>query len=592
MSQQRIRNPATAASGRMRNILSTSVALTLLATLACTGERKEPADGIFLHAEIFSGSRDSPGHDTLVVRNGEILFVGSATEAQASYESDRTYNLEGRFVMPGMIDSHAHPGLVALIGEENEGPSALPHTNQEELFKALRKLALEAKDEPFFSSSDWDVAMFLPEGPHKRDLDLIFPDKPAILFDNSGHSLWLNSAALASFGVDRTTPDLSPGVSVFVRDESGEPTGWVKEFPLMKGMGDLLLRPREEIKDRLRGYLNFLSSKGVTTLWDAGNFELDDAIYEVLAELARNDQLPVRYFGSFHIYDPKQIDTAIPELLALRDAFGSPELTFETIKIHYDGVVEVGTAGMLEPYLVGAGQRGGFLFSAERLAVFLVELDENAIDLHLHSVGDRSTREILDAVEQAQTQLERPLEIEVTISHLEHVHPDDVSRFAQLGVHANFTPHWWGGTFFGRAGEMHVGEELIHNSQSATSLLAHGANVTLSSDVTTLANQDRANPFVGLQMSVTRQEFTDGAESVRFGSEDSRMTLEQALVGYTAAGALQLGLEDTLGTIEVGMRADFLVLEQSPFETNTYALHTLHPEAVFLNGLLVQGGLD
>jgi len=141
-----------------------------------------------------------------------------------------------------------------------------------------------------------------------------------------------------------------------------------------------------------------------TTLWDAGNFENDDVIYAVLQEMEQEGVLPVKYEGSHHIFDPAQIDTAIAELLRLRESYGGQRLQFNSIKVHYDGVVEVGTAGMLEPYIIEGDNRGGFLFTAERLAKFLVQLNEHDIDIHLHSVGDGATREILDAVEMVQDQ--------------------------------------------------------------------------------------------------------------------------------------------------------------------------------------------
>lgn len=565
--------------------------LSLIFSSCSTNEiKRTTVDTLYINAEVYTSDTAGSTAEAFAVTGTDIVYVGSAIDAANTLSPQNTVDLGGRFVMPGIIDSHAHPGLVALLGELEDTEDYLPTDSKENFFAALKKSAVLLKDEPFVFLAAWDVAMFLPAGPNKADLDAIFPNQPVVLQDNSGHSTWMNSAALAMFGITNTTPDLSPNVSVIVRDEAGEPTGWIKEFVLVRELGQSWLRPPAEIEARLDTYLTFLSSHGVTSLWDAGNFEIDDDIYSVLKSMDTQDRLPIRYEGSFHIYDPAQIEVAVSELLALRKAYAGERLKFNSIKIHYDGVVEIGTAGMLEPFKIDPSNQGGFLFTSERLAEFLLELNKNDIDLHLHSVGDASTREILDAVQMVRDQ-GQTLEIEVTISHLEHIHENDFARFAQLGVHANFTPHWWGGTFFGGAGEVYLGEEMIHLSQPGGTLFANNANVTFSSDVTTLSSMQRANPFVGIQMAVTRQEYDGGEQAAVFGPQQNKVTRQQAIAAYTINGARQLGQDQELGSIEVGKRADFVVLPNSLLSENTYRIKQLKPDAVFLGGSIVAGSI-
>ena len=561
------------------------------AGFACSTEGSKPkVDALYVNGDVYTANLALPNAQAIAVRDGDIVFVGSTLEATAALDARNTFDLGGRFVMPGLIDSHAHPGLVALLGELGETDEGLPMDSKESLFNALKQSAVLLKDEPFLFLDSWDVAMFLPDGPDKADLDAIFPDKPVVVQDNSGHSMWMNSAALTMFGVNNETPDLSPGVSVLVRDESGEPTGWVKEFMLMRQLGKNLLRPPSEIKARMNTYLSYLSAQGVTTLWDAGNFENDNEIYSVLSEMDTEGNLPIRYEGSFHIFDPDQIDIAVGRLLELRKAYSGERLNFNSIKVHYDGVVEIGTAGMLNPFEIGTDNRGGFLFKAKRLSEFLLELDRHDIDLHLHSVGDASTREILDAVQIVRDQ-GKELRIEVTISHLEHIDEQDFPRFAELGVHANFTPHWWGGTYFGDAGEIYVGEDMIHHSQPGGTLFEHNANVTFSSDVTTMSSMQRSNPFVGMQMALTRQEYDGGPEAALFGTKNNRVNLQQAIAAYTINGARQLGQEHEVGSIEVGKRADFIVLSKSLKDTDKYSIRHIEPDAVLVSGEVVAGSI-
>ena len=495
--------------------------------------------------------------------------------------------------MPGIIDAHTHPGLISTgadlsgldetVGENEEPatPDRMPSRPREATLAWLQQYA---DDHPFdlvISQGVWDVAAYVPDGPHKRDLDEIASIRPIVLFDNSGHSVWVNSAMLRTLGIDRDTPDLSENLSYIVRDEAGEPTGWLKEFVLTHHTGGKLAPSPDELKERMLKYLNYMSSKGITTLWDAGNFSTEDAVYQAAHDIAREGNLPLRWEGSYHIWTPDQIETAVESLLRLRERYGHGKLQFNTIKIHYDGMLDILTAAVLEPYVTDPDSYGGVLFTPQRLSSFMQELDGHDIDLHLHAAGDRATRNILDAVEQAQGALGRPLKIEVTISHRFLVADRDVKRFAELNVHANFSPHWFGGTFYGKAGEINVGPERASRSQVAGHFVRQQANVTLSSDV--VHSPRRVNPFLGMEMSVTRRA-TDKPDAITLPPLDAGISLEQALAGYTINGAAQLGLEGEVGVIKAGLLADFIVLPQNPFETDVEKIHAIEPSATVVAG--------
>jgi len=548
----------------------------------------------YTNANIFTQNDQQPWAQTIITDGDRITYIGDSKTGNAFVDADtRVVDLNNQFVMPGMIDTHTHPGLVASLQiddsqdlEEQRIPKGLSRRETVEWLKAYSD---KNPWKPVITLGEWDVNAFLPNGPTKEELDEAFSLRPAIIFDNSGHSLWVNSSALTLFGVDQDTADLSPGISYFVRDENGDATGWVKEFALMPELKDYMLPDAEDLKANLLEYLTFLSEHGITTLWDAGNFAWHDDIYRVVAELDRENKLPLNYEGTFHIWSPEQLKVARSELLRLRKEYAGNRLQFNTIKIHYDGVAEIQTAGMLDPYINTEDNRGGVLFDAQELSEFLLDLNEYDINLHLHVVGDHAAREALDAVEMAQRQSQ--LNIEVALSHLETVHPDDIPRFKQLGVHANFTPHWFGGTVFGEAGATNLGEARRHYQQAANDFVQAGANVTLSSDVVSEAESHRANPFIGLQMSMTRQEYSHGPEAKIVTPLSARLSFEDALAAYTINSAHQMGLKNQVGSLEVGKKADFLVLSQNPFEVDTYQLHKLKPEATIVDGLIVSGSL-
>ena len=558
------------------------IALTAALTFYAPAIGKE---SVFTNGKIYTMNENNPWADTIVVDGNKITFVGRKKDALAVISGEASIiDLKGQFVMPAIIDGHTHPGLVALLGESAD-EEKLPTTSKQEMYDWMREYAKVNLDIPFIVLGEWNLNFFELKGPHKSDLDEIFPHRPAMIFDSSGHSIWLNSAALEAFNITKNTPDLSENISYFVKDDQGEPTGWVKEFALMPYMEEFLIRDLKVTKERLKNYVDFLASRGVTTLLDAGNFGVYHHIYNAVSELDKEGNLPLRYEGSYHIYSPQQLDIAVSELLALRKKYGGKRLTFSTIKIHYDGVAEINTAGMLEPFFNEPDNSGGILFTKDQLVTLMKELAVHDLNLHMHVVGDRATRIALDAVEKMRELNKGALPLEVTLAHLETVAPEDIKRFIKLGVHANFTPHWLGGGVF-IGGDEGLGEERKYRSQMVKSFLDAGANVTFSSDVVSLSESKRADPFLGMQIGATRQEPAGGIDAEIFMPKTERVSIGQMIKGYTINAAHQLGLESKLGSIEAGKQADFIVLDKNPFAISIYEIKNINVTSVVMDGLI------
>ena len=352
----------------------TSALMPVLAALALTAgcsdlqgdailAQAAATETAYVNGRIYTQDEDRPWAESLVTKGDRIVFVGSDEEAlEHAAEDARLVDLQHRFVMPGMVDAHTHPGLIATganlsvldeTDEADEGPAKADRMPSRPRAATLAWLQRYADDHPFtlvIRQGVWDVATYLPHGPHKSDLDDISRLRPIMLNDNSGHSVWVNSAFLRLFGIDADTPDLSRNLSHFVRDENGEPTGWVKEFSLLPYFGDRFVPDADELKERLLKYLNYMSSRGITTLWDVGNFNMDDAVYQAAHDIAREGNLPLRWEGSHHIWAPEQIETAVELLVRLRAKYAHGKLQFNSIKMHYDGLQDILTAAMLEPY--------------------------------------------------------------------------------------------------------------------------------------------------------------------------------------------------------------------------------------------------
>ncbi len=549
-----------------------------------------PADIVFKNGDIVTENVKQPYAEAMAIDDGKLVFVGSNNKVTEYIgKNTKVYNLQGKFIIPSFIDSHTHPGLVGITSSNGElAKYQLPTTSKEDTYAYLRKIAKENPDLPFLMVGTWSNPLWGVKGPDRKEIDEIFPTTVVILLDSSGHSYWLNSAALAAFGIDENTPDLKEGLSFFVKDENGRKTGWVKEFALMPYIAAAM--PQVDpalLAPAVQSYLDFLANKGVSTVMDAGNFNNELTIIKSVQLLEKEGKLPVRYEASHHLYMPNQLKDAVKTVLDYRKKYGSDLLQFNTIKIHFDGVNEINTAAVLEDFANEPGNKGGMLYSEDELKGLLLEMAPHKMNLHLHSVGDRAVRTALNAYEKAQKEYGKKLPVEMTLSHMEMVNLADMKRFKELGVHANFTPHWFGGTVF-KGSDVALGAERFAHNQPAGSVRKAGANLGFSSDVVSKPQEYRANPFMGIQMGATRQEPELGKDTPVFGQESDKISVAEMIKGYTINNAKAMGIADKTGSIAIGKSADFIVLPSNLMKMDVYKIKDVKPTAVYFQGKSVK----
>lgn len=576
----------------MKILIVSAISLSLIAcggtTSSTSDANVDAADIVFVNGEIYAGNVKNPWASAVAIDGEHIVFVGDNNNAQAFVGPDtKTYDLGGKLVIPGMIDAHAHPGATALEVGRVRLDAAV---TKEELFAAVGKMVQENPDRDILLGGFWRNELFDVTGPHKRELDAIESQRPVILFDDWIHTVWVNSAALAQAGVTRDTKDIVPGFSFYQKDDDGEPTGWITESAASVFVNKF--QPvTPSVESSLLEYLNEMRDIGVTTVLDAGNFGLDDPIYAVVSRLDQDGRLPVRYHGAYTLFLPDDFPTAVGSLKALGEKYNSDRVRIDTLKIFFDGVLETRTAALSSDYLDTPGNKGAQLLSREQIHTLILELDREGLNLHVHSVGDRATTTILDAIEDAHDTLLRAPNIRIAISHLEIVKDEDFSRFKELGVIAQFTPHWGtGGDYFWY--EQGIGAEA-YNMMRAQPLISDGAVVTFSSDVygENEWKTDRANPFLGMQVGHNRQDIEGGPDAEIAFPQSERLQRDDLVNGYTSNAAHQLGRSDELGSIAVGYRTDLVVLDQNLFEVDRYDIHKTKPVAVVMDGEIVSGSL-
>ena len=568
-----------------------NVILFFLPLFGCAEDTSMPmADWVLTNGQIYTVDENQPWAEAAVIREGDFVYVGSNAGA-AAYAAENATDLGGRMVIPGIVDGHTHPGLYG-IEQYNAG---FVETDREAFLEELRIWAEDNPGEDWVRGCCWPVITYVdgPVGPDRRELDEIFPDRPVWLTSSSWHSYWLNSRALEVLGVDEDSEDPRFPIAIYKRDDDGRLTGWLKEGAGWQFFGQVFEINEDIHNASVREFLQYLSMRGVTTLYDGGNLDYSDAVYQLLYDLEEAGELPIRYEGTYMVSVPARRAHAVAEMRRFREAYGGERLQFNTIKLFMDGIHENRSSAMFEPFTDDLDYESNTTLTPEELHDWLIELHEAQFDLHIHAIGDFAVNVVLEGVEMARTTVGDDFYPRVTMAHLQNIHPGDRERFAELGVSANFTA-WWHGIDSPDPALAGLGPERSHQSYPVRPLYDSGANVTFSSDDWRL---DVLSPFLGIQVGHTRQYpdimLSGDQDPEAFkGPASEKLPLEYMIRGFTINGAYQLRMEDRIGSIESGKSADFVVLPENLFEVNPKTIYTLMPDAVIMEGELIQGQME
>jgi predicted amidohydrolase YtcJ len=536
----------------------------------------EPADIIVIHGRVYTKDAKQPWAQAVAIRGAKIVAVGDdASIEKMRGMGTKVINAGGKLVLPGFADCHIHfldgslsLGRVNLAGAKDAA----------EIQKRLREYAAEHPGGDWILGRGWDYAMFGPEAlPHKRYLDELFPDRPVFLEGYDGHTYWANSKALALAGVTRETSD--PLNGIIVRDpQTGEATGALKESA-EDLVAKVIPKPtRAEKLLALRAGMKWANQHGITRVHSAGG---DFEILDLFEEMHHRGDLSVRMYVAYFLNPPLLRPEDLKSIEAGRKKFHDEWIDAGAVKFMVDGVVESHTAAMLEPYGDDASLKGKLFWEPANYNAAVEEPDKRGLQLFTHAIGDYGVRVALDAYENAE-QHDRKRDRRPRIEHIETVAVADISRFGKLGVIASMQPlHSYPDSDTLDVWTRNAGPDRASRAWAWKSISDAGGHLAFGSDwpVVTL------NPWEGIQTAVTRQT----AESTPEGGfvPAQRLTVEQAVDGYTLGAAFAGRREKTEGSLETGKLADLIIVSQNIFDISPYKIGATKVVATVVGGRLV-----
>ena len=544
-------------------------------------------DQIIKNAKIFTSDKKNPQATALVVKDGKFVYVGNEA-GLANYEGKVT-DLGGKFIMPGIIDSHVHVTIPVAFEYADLGVRFEPKGKK----GAMDFMSAYVKEHPGQKCYRFLLERHFLNGEEivKEDLDAICPDCELILLEGECHSNWVNSKVLERMGIADDTPDPVPGLAYYVRKD-GHVTGNTYEtasWPILfDGVNDLT---DEQIATALTRWIDYSKDMGVSAVFDAGFPEhnpVHERMYDILCKMDKEGKLNTYIDGCYVLTRPSKMHEAIEEVKRFNRKFNSEHLKVHTLKIFMDGTLKIETAAQVEPY-VDTGVMGATAFQPAQIAEILKALNEAGLDLHLHTVGAAASRVVLDGVELAKKELGDNYHVKVTCAHLEVQADEDLSRFAKLGVFANYTPWWHNAGGPGMLTPM-LGEKRATTMYRCKTVWNSGANVAWSSDNVSYGNFETWNPYLGMEIGMTRtiSEKTNipayCLSPVPNPPAEERMNIEEMIIGYTINGAKQLGVEDKKGSITAGKDADFLVFDNDLLKAEKEGFSYNKPSEVYFVG--------
>jgi hypothetical protein len=549
----------------MKSCLITAITALLILS-GCTQESNQnseagpAADVVYTNGKIYTVNETQPWAEALAIKDGRFIAVGSAAEMEAvTGDATEIVDLDGRFVIPGLVDTHTHPFdsafqiLDQLVLDNPQTP--------QDIQQQVLAYAKANPDKEWILGLAWPKGMFAGENPHRSILDEVVADTPICLMDQGGHANWCNTKALELTGI-MDSDFKAPANGIVERDEAGIPTGTIRETTIghvkkftPKASAELYVQAIDYVQD-------LFLSKGVTAHRTAEGDENDLIALKAKADAG---EIKLHWAVGMNVNFAQSTYTIEERMqqIANRGQYASEFVNPNFAKIFLDADVSGYGIWMLEPF-PGTDENYGLpVVEVEDVNRWTTELDQQNISVQYHAIGSASIAAVADALELAAEANGGKLNTRHYPDHNGLPTARDIERFARLTGLVGYAPYFaFEFPSIHASYEEFLGTEALAKLQPARDTIDAGAMIATGTDFSSLPQ----DPWPLLEGMVHRRNpWVPESESTPNNASQT-ITLEEAIKVYTLWGAHALLAEDNIGSIETGKYADFVVLDRNLLE--------------------------
>lgn len=525
------------------------VSSVLAVSLLCVGcgakTGSEVATLVVKDARVWTGDPSRPWAEAVASKGDRLIAVGANEEVgKLVGKETRVISVPGAMLVPGFIDSHVHfiwggSSLASVQLRDARTPA--------EFVQRIADFAKTLQPGEWILDGTWDHENWGGELPIRSWIDAVTPENPVWILRLDGHMGLANTLALEQAGVTRDTPDV-PGGTI-VRDDSGELTGVLKDNAMILVTEAVPAASESQLDTQLAAASAYVAAQGVTTVHD-----MADPGWPAWSSLAAyrrahaSGTLKTRIYALLPLADWERVRDEV-----VQQGSGDDWLRIGGLKGFMDGSLGSHTAAFFEPFTDAPDDTGLLLTPPEQIESWVSGADAAGLHVAVHAIGDRAIRTLLDIYARTAEQ-HGPRDRRFRIEHAQHIHPDDIPRFAAQDVIASMQPYH--AIDDGRWAEKVIGPERINTTYAFRSLLDSGARLAFGSDW----NVAPATPLEGIYAAVTRRTLDDANPGGWVPQQ--KITVQQALEAYTTQAAYASFEESIKGSLEVGKLADFVLLDR------------------------------
>jgi predicted amidohydrolase YtcJ len=525
-----------------------AIALLISVSNSVPAQPDNGAGTLVVHGRIWTANRDQPWADAIAVRGERVVAVGSRQEIDR-FINDKTEVIDAGngLVVPGLIDSHIHlvdGGLQLTRVQLRDAVS------REEFARRIGEFAKKLKLGEWITGGEWDHTIWGGELPSRDWIDAVTPNTPVWINRLDGHMALANSAAMRAARVGDEVADVAGGE--IVRDAAGRPTGIFKDNAM-----SLIDRAVPEVSldrqvDATLAAMDYLAERGVTAVHHMGTWQHVD----VFRAARQRGKVNTRIYACVPLNTWDHLAKEVQQ-----KGRGDHWLKIGGLKGYVDGSLGSHTAALLDAFTDAPNDRGLLVNTVEDLEHWTREADRAGLQVAVHAIGDRANRLQLDVFERV-AKANGPRDRRFRIEHAQHIAPDDIPRFAKLGVIASMQPYHT--IDDGRWAEAVIGRKRSETSYAFRSLLDAGARLAFGSDWSVAP----PTPIEGIYAAVTRRTL-DGKHPGGWIPEQ-KISVEEALRAYTLDAAYASFCESDLGSLEPGKLADMVIVDRDLFDPQVW----------------------